>query len=111
VASAELNLNHHYEVVIVTIAFGVAHALRDLPLPSQHDFCMPWVSFWNGSMYGFQFDFRTGLNSFSSLDLRINKCGHILVGSVLQSFAHIQSYIGDWKLRIFTSKRKDISSL
>ncbi|KIJ89607.1 hypothetical protein K443DRAFT_158430 [Laccaria amethystina LaAM-08-1] len=53
---------------------------------------MPWVSFWNGSMYGFQFDFRT-------------------VGSVLQSFAHIQSYIGDWKLRIFTSKRKDISSL
>jgi hypothetical protein len=36
VASAELDLNHYYYELIVTIAFGAAHALR-LPLLSQHD--------------------------------------------------------------------------
>jgi len=39
VASARLDLNHHYWELIVTIAFGAAHALR-LPVPSEHDFCM-----------------------------------------------------------------------
>jgi hypothetical protein len=91
VASAGLDLNHHYYELIVTIAFGAAHALR-----SQHDF---WAS-WNEGMYGFQFDFQTGLNSFSWLDIRINKCSYVPKRSAI-----FYAILGR-KLRIFTSKRK-----